>query len=973
MKLHSFGKIFSLVAMLALVFALTFAVSVTANAQEAEPAIEAQSEDEIVITTPDLANPQCGKVQFQWDPVAGATTYRVYLNGQHKLYMNINPDNAPEVLYYILDKLEIGTEYNFTVDALANGQLIASGTLIYTPQHAWNESLYEVEDGSCWRVYYCIFSNCEEIAHVEEIHEGLTHVDRVEPTCCQDGNIEYWYCTRCVKVWQDADLTQLTNIKNVVLTHDIDNIEYVEKVEGGCHWDGMNEYWYCTATDCGKVYADAALKNETTKDDLVIHMTDELIHVKALDATCCQDGNVEHWYCTGECQGVWTNEELTQITNHKNVIISHDVDNIKYVAKVNETCHQNGMNEYWYCTATDCGKVYSDAALKKETTREALVIAYNSENVVAVAAVAVSCHQNGSEAYWYCKECETVFADAALTQVTNRKNLVIAYDSENIEKVDAVKPTCHFNGNIEFWFCKECGAVFTDAALTQPSDRKNVVIPCTAEIGHEDAITVTCHTDGQLEFWYCKECYAIFTDIDRTQQLDDIADVVIHYNEANREHVEAKKVDCHVYGNIEYWYCAECRKVFSDEELQNEITLADTQIKYDTDNIIHVEYLEPGCHQYGCEEYWYCAVCNAKFADSILGDPSSIEELTINYTAEINYVKDIPVQCHINGQVEYWQCAECDAVFTDKELTKISNVLGVVVPYDIDNVYHATPASPTCHENGNIEYWHCLVCDAVFVDALFEETSTMERVTIPYNHENIAHKDIIQPGCHSTGVKEYWYCTKCDAKFTDIDLTEATDDQGLIIPWTAKITHYEHVDATCTEKGNIEYWECSKCAATFSDATLKVPTDDYILSALGHKWQNATCTKYETCEVCLATYGAPLGHTEVEIPGVDPTCTETGLTAGKKCTVCNEITVEQETIAALGHNYAYETDINKIIIYDVCTRCGERNPENDTPKIQFTDMLVKIIAISACALIIIIALKALFRPATTTPWYRRRR
>ena len=46
---------------------------------------------------------------------------------------------------------------------------------------------------------------------------------------------------------------------------------------------------------------------------------------------------------------------------------------------------------------------------------------------------------------------------------------------------------------------------------------------------------------------------------------------------------------------------------------------------------------------------------------------------------------------------------------------------------------------------------------------------------------------------------------------------------------------------------------------------------------------------------------AALGHTEETIPGKDATCTETGLTAGVKCSVCDEILTAQEEIAALGH------------------------------------------------------------------------
>ena len=69
----------------------------------------------------------------------------------------------------------------------------------------------------------------------------------------------------------------------------------------------------------------------------------------------------------------------------------------------------------------------------------------------------------------------------------------------------------------------------------------------------------------------------------------------------------------------------------------------------------------------------------------------------------------------------------------------------------------------------------------------------------------------------------------------------------------------------------------------------------------------ATCTvdgaTVYTCE-CGDSYTEKipaLGHTEETVEGKNATCLEAGITDGKKCTVCGETLVAQETIAALGH------------------------------------------------------------------------
>ena len=145
----------------------------------------------------------------------------------------------------------------------------------------------------------------------------------------------------------------------------------------------------------------------------------------------------------------------------------------------------------------------------------------------------------------------------------------------------------------------------------------------------------------------------------------------------------------------------------------------------------------------------------------------------------------------------------------------------------------------------------------------------------------------------------------------------------------------EVVDPTCTAAGYTDYI-CS-CGEIYTVENVDAP-------ALGHTEEEIpavapTCTETgltagKKCSVCDEVLEAPetvaaLGHTEEEIPAVAPTCTATGLTAGKKCSVCDEVLVAPETVAALGHKEEEIPAVDPtysetgLTAGKKCTVCGE--------------------------------------------------
>lgn len=105
--------------------------------------------------------------------------------------------------------------------------------------------------------------------------------------------------------------------------------------------------------------------------------------------------------------------------------------------------------------------------------------------------------------------------------------------------------------------------------------------------------------------------------------------------------------------------------------------------------------------------------------------------------------------------------------------------------------------------------------------------------------------------------------------------------------------------------------------------------------------ESNTVTICVNAEGYSAKYTVEIGdctHTEVDDPAQEATCDMPGKTAGKHCTTCGKATVEQQEIAATGHNF----------VDDKCTICGNYDKTSDTYKYSVLKKKADAIAI-ACA------------------------
>ena len=499
------------------------------------------------------------------------TAATIYTGNTETLIATVEPTDTTDTVVWTSSKESVAT-----VDNTGKVTAVAPGTATITAKAGDKTATctVTVENAPCthtsktpipakastceekgWDAYFkcndCgqLFDNAgnkiEAIPYRPLAAHSLTPVAAKPATCTDNGNKAYYVCSGCSKWFEDATgNVEITDHSSVVLTalgHD-----YTEKVMDDAHKKA-------TATDCRShdtYWYDCTRGDHNAKDD-------PAASDKWYEST--NAGSHSYDESAWGYKGADGHAHKCRYDDTHDTPVAHTPG-----AAATETTPQ---------TCTECGYVITPAL-------------GHTHNMTPVAAKAATCTDNGNKAYYVCSGCSKWFEDATgNVEITDHSSVVLtALGHDYTEKVmdDAHKKATATDcrSHDTYWYdctrgdhnakddpaasdkwyeSTNAGSHSYDESAWGYKGADGHAHKCRYDDTHD---TPVAHTPGaaatETTPQTCTECgYVITPALGHTHNMTPVA---------------AKAATCTEKGNIEYYKCDGCGKLFADATGNVELT-----------------------------------------------------------------------------------------------------------------------------------------------------------------------------------------------------------------------------------------------------------------------------------------------------------------------------------------------------------------------------------------------------------------
>ena len=481
------------------------------------------------------------------------------------------------------------------------------------------------------------------------------------------GNYAFYKCSSLTSVEIPEGVTRIaggtfsecTSLESVTLPDGLLSIEYYIDDD----YNGAGAFCNCSSlksiiipdgvisigveafSDCSNLISVTIPSSVTTIDDAAFCNTGLTSVTIPKSVTyigwCAFDSDLEVYYCGTEEEWQAIENYCEDLDVHYNAVHNHS---LRYVSGKAATCTEAGQKEYWYCRS--CGEFFLDEACTEMTDEAGIVLSALGHTMVETEAKAAACTENGNNRYFTCSTCRKVFKDAQGERETTVEKETLAAIGHTVKLVDTTAPTCTEPGNKLYYLCQTCQRVFKDKACTEATSIRAEEIPA---LGHtvviDQRVEPTCTKTGLTEGKHCSVCRDVLT---KQAEIPAKGHTI--------EKVEAKEATCTENGNHAYYVCTACGDAFKDEKGEQGTTLKEESLSALGHEMTKVEAVKPTQEATGNLEYYTCSRCEKLFLDRLGKEETTLEEVTmpkVPYVSEIDLIRNgqlVPETLEVDGQ-----------------------------------------------------------------------------------------------------------------------------------------------------------------------------------------------------------------------------------------------------------------------------------------------------------------------------------
>ena len=495
----------------------------------------------------------------------------IYTGNTETLVATVEPSDTTDTVVWTSSKESVAT-----VDNTGKVTAVAPGTATITAKAGDKTATctVTVENAPC-------------------THTDKTNVDAKPSTCTEQGWEAYSKCNDCGQLF-DKDGNEISAIPYLSLA--AHSLTPVAAKAATCTENGNKAYYKCDV--CGKWFEDATANVEITDHSSVVltalghdytERIEDAAHKKAT-ATDCRSHDT-YWYdCTRGDHNAKDDPAASDKWYESTNAGPHSYDESAWGYK-SESGHAHKCR---YDDTHDTPVAHTPGAAATETTPQTCTeCGYiitpalgHTHNMTPVAAKAATCTENGNKAYYVCSGCSKWFEDATgNVEITDHDSVVLtALGHEYTEKVmdDAHKKdtAADCRSHDTYWYdctrgdhnAKDDPAAsdkWYESTNAGPHSYDESAWGYKSESGHAHKCryddthdTPVAHTPGaaatETTPQTCTECgYIITPALGHTHSMTK---------------VDANPASCTEKGNIEYYKCDGCGKLFADATGNVELT-----------------------------------------------------------------------------------------------------------------------------------------------------------------------------------------------------------------------------------------------------------------------------------------------------------------------------------------------------------------------------------------------------------------